>query len=77
MAKPQRRPRLKYRVDLYDANHKDGEHYTDYTEAEILGEYWEHWSSEMTKKFGADHPLITKENCIEDWVVCHWAQEIK
>ena len=48
------------------------------SEEEIIsGGYFDYWKSKMQIKFGADSELITKENCIEDWVVIHWAQEIK
>ncbi len=44
------------------------------SEGDIIDEYWEYWSEAMMKK-GLDD-LITKENCIEDWVVVHWAVEV-
>lgn len=48
------------------------------SEEEIIsGGYFDYWKSKMESKFGVDSELITKENCIEDWVVIHWAQEIK
>lgn len=48
------------------------------SEEEIIsGVYFDYWKSKMQAKFGADSELITKANCIEDWVVIHWAQEIK
>jgi len=45
------------------------------TEEGILDFYWITWKTLMEKKFGPDHPLITKENCIDDWVVVNWAIE--
>jgi hypothetical protein len=48
-----------------------------YTEQDILNEYWGVWSARMTEMFGPDHPLITKENCIDDWTVVNWAEKIK
>ena len=45
------------------------------TEKEILDEYWDFWHTAMVKKFGKGHELITEQNCIEDWVVVHWAWE--
>lgn len=47
------------------------------TEQEILEDYWKFWSDKMEQKFGAGHKLITKQNCIEDWVTTHWAVEVK
>ena len=43
----------------------------------IFGGYYEYWKGRMQKKYGSNSELITKENCIEDWVVIHWATEIK
>jgi hypothetical protein len=31
----------------------------------------------MEDHYGEGHELITKENCIEDWVVVNWAWEKK
>lgn len=45
------------------------------TEKEILDFYWNFWIIQM-KKVGKEH-LISKEFCIEDWVVTHWAVEKK
>lgn len=47
------------------------------TEEEILERYWEFWRGKMVKKFGENSELITKENCIDDWVCCNWAKEEK
>lgn len=47
------------------------------SEDDILKEYWEFWSRKMAEKFGPDYELITTENCIEDWLVSHWAIEVK
>lgn len=44
------------------------------TEEEVLAEYWEFWKSRMERKFGLDHELTSKENCLEDWVSTHWAR---
>jgi len=46
-----------------------------YDEDQIMEEFWGHWSVQMIKA-GKSH-LITRENCIEDWIVVHWATEIK
>jgi hypothetical protein len=47
------------------------------TEEDIMAEYWEFWSRKMAEKFGEDHELITQQNCLEDWLVSHWAFEVK
>lgn len=47
------------------------------TEQDILNEYWEFWSRKMAEKFGPDHEDITEKNCLEDWLVVHWATEVK
>lgn len=47
------------------------------TEDEILEDYWNYWNEQMVKKFGYGHELITKDNCINDWIVVNWAWEKK
>jgi hypothetical protein len=42
------------------------------TEADILRDYWPYWCEQM-RKVGKD-AMINHENCIEDFVVVHWAQ---
>jgi hypothetical protein len=48
-----------------------------YSEEEILNEYWDYWENKMISKYGENHPLITKQNCIEDWIVTNWAWEVE
>jgi hypothetical protein len=45
------------------------------TEEEILAEYWEYWKGKMESVGKFD--LITKENCLDDWMILHWASVIK
>jgi hypothetical protein len=45
------------------------------TEEEILATYWNHWSGKM-KEIGREAEA-TRERCIEDWCVIHWASEIR
>jgi len=47
----------------------------EYTEEQILNEYWETWRSRMDKKYGPEHHLTTERNCVTDWLVTHWAWE--
>lgn len=52
-------------------------HYSvTYTEQEIIDEYFDFWYIRMVKKFGVGHHLITRENCIDDWIVSNWAWEV-
>jgi len=60
---------------LYNA--QDEPNPIEMTEEQILSEYWAWWSMSMANKFGSNSDLITKQNCIEDWVVVHWAWEKK
>jgi hypothetical protein len=48
-----------------------------YTEKEILDMYWDFWYAQMVRKYGQGHYLITEQNCIDDWVVTHYATELK
>ena len=40
------------------------------TEQEILAEYWPYWAGRM-KELGRGP--ITREACLEDWIVVNWA----
>jgi len=42
---------------------------------EILEMYWEYWSEGM-KRRGYPEKEITKEACIDEWVVVNWAWEV-
>ena len=42
-------------------------HVESKTEEEILEEHWDFWKELMEEKYGKDHPVITKDNCIIDW----------
>lgn len=44
------------------------------TEDGIINEYYEHWKLQMIK--AKQEHLISRDNCIEDFVVVHWAWEI-
>lgn len=48
-----------------------------HTEKEILDMYWDYWYAQMVRKYGQGHYLITEQNCIDDWVVTHYATELK
>ena len=44
---------------------------------DILDIYWDTWKNNCEKKLGKDHPSITEEDCIQDWVVINWAWEVE
>lgn len=48
------------------------------SEEEVLGEYWEYWYGRMCRKYGREHVdrVYGREECIEDWVLIHWAREV-
>jgi hypothetical protein len=48
-----------------------GDHEITLSEEEIINSYFELWSNKMKKIGKADQ--ISHENCIDDWVVMHWA----
>lgn len=48
-----------------------------WSEQQILESYWNWWKNAMIAKYGEGHELITEENCIEDFVVVHWAVEVE
>lgn len=47
------------------------------SEDEVLDQYWSHWYFLMCKKFGKEHVdnNYSKSDCIDDWVIVHWAWE--
>lgn len=45
------------------------------SEKEILDQYWNYWKTQMEKKYGVGHELITEEKCIDEWCVVHYAWE--
>lgn len=49
------------------------------SEDEILKEYWDYWYGRMCEKFGKEYTdaNYTKQDCIDDWTVVHWAVESK
>ena len=46
-----------------------------YSEDRILQYCWDYWQAAMLK-VNKGH-LISKENCIKDWVTTNWAWEVK
>ena len=43
------------------------------TEVDILATYYPYWCEQMRKVHKEDQ--ISEQNCIDDWVVVHWAWE--
>lgn len=62
-------------MKTYLVDQPDQEHSVEYTEDQILEEYWEYWEKKMIKKYGENHHLINESNCITDWLVTNWAWE--
>ncbi len=47
------------------------------SEQEIFDIYWPFWYNKMVVKYGQDHPLTTRDNCLADWVTVNWAFEVE
>ena len=45
------------------------------TEDEIIETFWDYWCSRM-REVGKEAE-ISRENCIQDWVVIHWAEDTR
>jgi len=47
------------------------------SEDEIIAQYYPYWSGRMIEKYGQEEfdKIWSKKECIEDWVVVHWAWE--
>ncbi|MCK4501016.1 hypothetical protein KAU11_11005 [Candidatus Babeliales bacterium] len=56
---------------------QDGEH--TLTEDEVIADYWEYWKGKVERvtRGKPTSAMITREHCIDDWVVVHWAYEMK
>jgi len=48
------------------------------SEDEIRKEYYPYWYGKMCDKFGKEHVDATYsfEECLEDWIVVHWAWKV-
>ena len=44
------------------------------SEQQILTDFYSYWAHSM-KRAGKSH-MISRQNCIEDYVVVHWAEEV-
>lgn len=52
---------------------QDGEH--TITDKEIIEQYYPYWQMGMKRIGKVDQ--ISEEGCIEDFIVVHWASEVK
>lgn len=51
-----------------------GQHVQEtWSEDQIIKSYYTHWSTKMIQN--VEDPDLSRENCIEDWCVVHWAME--
>jgi hypothetical protein len=66
-----------YNEPIFHGDAFVGDEVIEITEQQILDVYWENWNKLMIAKYGEGHELITKENCIYDWIVVNWAWEKK
>ncbi len=48
--------------------------YQTMTDADILREYFPYWKQQMERVCLQD--LISEQNCIDDFVVVHWAEQV-
>ncbi|MCX6783271.1 MAG: hypothetical protein NTZ20_04795 [Candidatus Levybacteria bacterium] len=60
---------------IYLYNEQGEDNPLEITDEQIINDYYPYWESRMIKKFGEGHELITRENCIEDWIIINWAWE--
>ena len=51
-----------------------GQHVVEtWNEEQIIKSYWTHWYTKMIQAGKGD--MCTTEQCIDDWIVVHWAVE--
>lgn len=48
-----------------------------FSDQDILYDYWDYWKYKMEQSYGKNHPSITPDNCIKDWVINNHASEVK
>lgn len=55
----------------------DNDRWETLSEQDILNQYWDYWYGKMCDKFGKEYVDMkyTKQDCIDDWCVIHWAEE--
>jgi HEPN domain-containing protein len=53
--------------------------YITLSDEDILKQYWDCWYGKMCEKYGKEHvdTHYSPQECIDDWVIIHWAQESK
>lgn len=71
---------MKYWKIVYPKDPENGDFTPEYitlSDQEILDQYWDHWYDQMCKKFSKEEvdAKWTKQDCIDDWVIVHWAWE--
>lgn len=64
-----------YNEPIFQGGALIGNDIVEITEEGIIDLYWKFWSGKMVKKYGEGHELITKENCIDDFLMVNWAWE--
>jgi hypothetical protein len=49
------------------------------SEEEIRRNFYPYWYDGMCRKFGKDHvdSIYCFEDCLEDWIITHYASEVK
>ena len=64
---------MRYWMICYPGEH--GQHVQEtFSEEQIIKSYYSYWIHKMVE--ANKHELITEENCIEDWKIVHWAEEV-
>ena len=63
-----------YEISYLDENNNDV--IERLTEDQILETYWDYWCKRMYEA-GKDPEVYTFQDCIDDWIVVHWAVEVK
>lgn len=66
-------------MKYYSFNEFDGEKgwVETLSEKEILDSYWDYWYNAMCKKYSKEvvDRDYSRQDCIDDWIIVHWAWE--
>ena len=70
---------MRYFTFVQPKGHTNEPEYITMSEEEIRKEYYPYWYEKMCAKFGKEHVdgIYKFEDCLEDWIVIHWAEESK
>jgi hypothetical protein len=70
---------MRYYSFVETADNPEGHRVVTMSEDEIRAEYYPYWLTRMHAKYGEAvvQERYSFEDCLDDWIVSHWAWEVK